>query len=551
MFFKHLDYLSPSITFYHQGELSHSSIVSGIISVFSFLILLCFMVYYFLDFLQRNNPTSFYYSCFVDDADIFPFNASSFFHFISLITDENNLIDEGVNFKNFRIIGFDTYYQAYLYEKNLSKLDHWLYGYCNNESDTKGISNLIKYDFFEKSACIRKYFNSSEQKYYDTGDSKFKWPVIAHGTYHPENKLYSIIIERCHNDTVNLILGDNTYCNTVEQIEKSFGLKSAAHLYFIDHYVNVLNYKNPFVKYFYQIENVMKSENYPINHLNINPSLIKSHNGIIFDNIKKEISYSYDRHDMLSYINEDEEIKIYTGYYFWLKNSMNYYERSYKRIQDVISSIGGIFQFIKVVSFFINSLYNEYIVLIDTEELLFSSIYSEENNKKEVIKTENSKNKIKDLEKNNINNHLKKSSDRNIITNDNSGKKRDDKELSKSNVSIIEKYKDNFNDKAQNKSKLNKINNIDINKKKQNEEKENIKNEGNGKKNFWSFLLFKLSCEKKNTSFKIYKDFRVKIISENHLIRNHLNIYNLLKISEKKRNFRRNSYKLKDLINLI
>ena len=123
--------------------------------------------------------------------------------------------------------------------------------------------------------------------------------------------------------------------------------------------------------------------------------------------------------------------------------------------------------------------------------------------------------------------------------------------MSKSNVSIIEKYKDNFNDKAQNKSKLNKINNIDNNKKKQNEEKENIKNEGNEKKNFWSFLLFKLSCEKKNTSFKIYKDFRVKIISENHLIRNHLNIYNLLKISEKKRNFRRNSYKLKDLINLI
>ena len=69
--------------------------------------------------------------------------------------------------------------------------------------------------------------------------------------------------------------------------------------------------------------------------------------------------------------------------------------------------------------------------------------------------------------------------------------------------------------------------------------------------NFWNFFLFKLSCERKKSMFKIFKKFRIKIISEEHLIRNHLNIYNLLRVTEKKRNFKRYSYQLKDLINLV
>ena len=47
------------------------------------------------------------------------------------------------------------------------------------------------------------------------------------------------------------------------------------------------------------------------------------------------------------------------------------------------------------------------------------------------------------------------------------------------------------------------------------------------------------------------KHDHVKHSSEEHLIKNHLNVYNLLRINEKKRNFRRNSYQLKDLTKLI
>ncbi len=69
--------------------------------------------------------------------------------------------------------------------------------------------------------------------------------------------------------------------------------------------------------------------------------------------------------------------------------------------------------------------------------------------------------------------------------------------------------------------------------------------------NFWNFIVYKLSFGNKNNSFQKYEIFRKKIISEEHMIKNHLNVYNLLRVNEKKKNFRRNSYQLNDLIKLI
>ena len=70
---------------------------------------------------------------------------------------------------------------------------------------------------------------------------------------------------------------------------------------------------------------------------------------------------------------------------------------------------------------------------------------------------------------------------------------------------------------------------------------------------FYKFLLYKLSCDRKNKYYSVYHNFRIKIISEEHFIRSHLNVYNLLRISEKKRNKikKRFSYQINDLINLI
>ena len=107
-------------------------------------------------------------------------------------------------------------------------------------------------------------------------------------------------------------------------------------------------------------------------------------------------------------------------------------------------------------------------------------------------------------------------------------------------------------------------NNLSISKEKVNINSEKLNTKFNNKKfryidttkkleltNFFYYLIFLITCRKKKNYFNFYREFRMKIISEEHLIRNHLDIYNLLKVTERKRNYKRNSYQLNDLIKLI
>jgi hypothetical protein len=119
-------------------------------------------------------------------------NSSSLFHFISVASKKSDFTNDGIDFSLFKIVGIEDYFENYLSENNLSHYNHWLYGKCNSKIDTEGLGNLIQFEFFERCACIRKFFNKEEQKYYNVGDSNFRWPVIAHGTYSKNNKLYNI-----------------------------------------------------------------------------------------------------------------------------------------------------------------------------------------------------------------------------------------------------------------------------------------------------------------------------------------------------------------------
>ena len=541
MIFKQLDYLSPSITFYYKGFLSHPSIVSGILSILSFLLILLMSLHFSLDIILRRNPTAFYFNRYVEDVEKFPLNSSSIFHFISLALDENNLVNKGVDFKSFRIIGLETYFQVYLDDKNLSNHNHWLYGFCNNESDTEGIGHLINHDYFNKCACIRKYFDSKKQRYYDTNEPEFRWPSISVENPNQNTSFYTLFLERCEEKTINLILGEGSHCKNADEINKTIGFNSGVYLYYINNYIDVLNYKNPNRKFFETIVNSIQANSYSMNHLNFNPSLIKTHHGIIFDKVKEELSHSFDRNDAFIYNNDDT---IYSVYYFWLKNRMNYYERTYKRLQDIISSIGGINQFITFVAFYINKIYNHYIVLSDTEKLLNSSIYHE---RKRYVKKPKEMNKIKKLPTSKENKELKKQISANYgINNEKSNNKNDENAKVKDNSKTAEYFiiDSGNNNKSQ-------IEERKTNKKKEGDNIHSSKEKN--KKNFWSFILYKSSCEKKYYSlFKIYQNFRNKIISEEHLIKNHLNIYNLLRVNERKMNSKRRfSYQFKDLIKLV
>ena len=178
---------------------------------------------------------------------------------------------------------------------------------------------MINYNFFEKSACIKKYYSKKSKKYYDIRDTIFEWPEIAYGTFNENNKVYGLFIQKCNNDTIKEILGEEYQCKTNEELEKYFNIQGSRiiHLYFINNYINALNCENTNNQFLYRIENPFTKDQYASNDININPTLVRSHNGLILDNVREDITYIFDRKDVYIGINKGKN--IYIPYNFFKK----------------------------------------------------------------------------------------------------------------------------------------------------------------------------------------------------------------------------------------
>ena len=514
MFLKKIDFISPQITLFYKGSLSHSSIISGIISLIFCFIIICISVYYFLMLIyrERDSPKVTNNHQYIEDAGIFPLNSSSFFHFISFSGSYNHEYYDNFDFTIFNLIGLETYFQNYENDKDPKKYNHWLYGFCDKEIDIKGIENLVTHQFFTKSACIRKYYDSSSDKYYEIGDKNFRWPILAHGTFNPQQQFYSLILIKCEQDILDIILGKGYKCKNGEEIEKISNNRGEVHFNFIDHYVDILKYKEPIKKYFNRIENTIDLDNYSINNINFNPILINTQNGIIFNHYENAKSYYFDRNDVFIKLIKGN---IYMAYYLWLKNNENYYERIYKTTTDVLSSIGGVSNAIIFIVHIINKVINQYTALKDIKSILTSSNL----NIDEIVKP----NTIIQF-KNNSSKNL-----RNI--GDNSTKKNFEKAniSSRTNIEII--YKNIALDKEvrKEKKKNNSVNNENIGK------NFNIRYDYNKLKEkiiFWKFLIYKSSCGKKYNYLQFYEKFRKKIISVENLIQNNIKINGILKLKD-------------------
>ena len=102
--FKTIDFLAPEITLYHKGELFHYSILSGIISLISIILIIASGVYFSRPFIWRKNPTTYIYENYVDKNDIYSINSTSFEHFMTMTSyNLSNLLE--FDFNSFRVVG--------------------------------------------------------------------------------------------------------------------------------------------------------------------------------------------------------------------------------------------------------------------------------------------------------------------------------------------------------------------------------------------------------------------------------------------------------------
>ena len=166
MIFKKLDMLSPPITLFFKGDNSHSSIFSGILTIVAYVIIFIFGVYYSLEFIQKKNPSGFFFDRYTEDSGEYTLNSSSIFHYIELRYSSNNNLLSPIDLNMIRIIGLENITIDSYPTTNLINTPHWLYGLCNNNTDTENIGYLITEESFFSCACIRKYYNPKTKSFF-------------------------------------------------------------------------------------------------------------------------------------------------------------------------------------------------------------------------------------------------------------------------------------------------------------------------------------------------------------------------------------------------
>ena len=587
MFIKKLDILSPPITLFFSGEPSNSSIFSGILSITSYLLIVVAAFYYALKFINRDSPKAYFVNRYVEDAGNFPVNATQMFHFIQ-IEDPSVKKKLPFDYASFRIVGFDSIF-AGDYSSDPSIIEtiaHWVYGNCNNNSDTKGIGYLITQDYYEQSACIRKYYDVSKKTYYETGEEGFRWPVIEKGCSNPKRTYYGLVMQRC-DMTSSLIREQGPECKTSSEIDEVIA-KSSFNFEIIDHYADILNYEKPFTKYLYEVTSEIANNYFAVQHLNFNPANILTHNGFFFDNQVKEEAYIFTQNDKQNIEGNIHGCLI--GVFYWMQNTLQYYERNYDRIQDILSNIGGISRTVSTVAFLLNLLVNNYIVLLNTEEFVlnterenFSSrdmshkptILRKEDNilfpprrrPYQIRKEPNRNDSNQQQQSTNYQKLMKDGVD--IYSNINS--RNDNIGLNKNTYSKNSGTVNNYNNDTskegvENNYINNKVENIGRYGNRKNQRRGYKREEFNSKsmitKNtkdenitqkkedlerplenqnfkYCAYLKYLICCKRNNKNISYYEEFRAKMLSEENIIQSYLDIYKLLKVSniEKRKSF--------------
>ena len=196
---------------------------------------------------------------------------------------------------------------------------------------------------------------------------------------------YGVYIQKCQNNT-NI---NNNNCYSSTGIELFLKKVIGYEIYFIDHSVNVENYKKPIITSIHRITSEINDESYVLNHLNFHPVSIRTNDGLILDNNKEDTTFNFDVNEKITHINSNKG--ILGTFNFWMQNTIDTYERTYKKIQDIAGGVDGIVQILFLVIKLINNIFfNNYQELCDFNNELHWNL-DMKNKRKKFININNDK----------------------------------------------------------------------------------------------------------------------------------------------------------------
>ena len=369
--FANIDFLSPPITLFHLGKRTHTSRIGA--TLFIILLIICFSFATFLiyNLVSHKQMTYIFHKKFEYEAGYYSFNSSSVFHFIQIFAPDNGGYFD--KFDSRYIRAYTTYAKSNLTYDNLHLFDHWVFAQCRNNVDDEGLdpSLFTNVENFTNGVCIRYFYNSKERKYYSFGADGFKWPYLEHGMAQRNNIYLTTIIQKCSNDSViNEIFGQ---CPSQKEIDDYLSKYFGIYLYFTDTQIDPTNFKKPVTQFLQVVSTgIGTSQAYVECHIHFSPVRILTKIGSIFGKSSEMNSFYFDFNRKGSASNDGQKYFTLTRYYHLMQNNVQIYERRYNNFFDILSEIGGIAQFIFYFFYWINYVYNLFIVDADTNSMFFS-----------------------------------------------------------------------------------------------------------------------------------------------------------------------------------
>ena len=485
MFFKKFDFLSSEITLFYHGKDNHSSIFSGILSILMAIFVIFLIGYLSIDVIAKQHPTSFYFTKFIEEIDDYPLNSSSLFHYVSLYNSDNHEI--GIDTKAINVVGVSINDGVFTEDNDISKYSHWIYEYCefNDLGQFNSTYTQAQIDNLTNSLCISKYYDKDTQTVISKNDDGFFWPTLAHGASQHNNFEYGLYFQRCQNNSI--INGNNCYSKSQQDayIRTAIGYE----IYFIDHSIDVEQYNEPIIYSVHRITSELNSASFVLNHLNFHPVVVRTNDALFFDNLKTQISYNFDYNEKIT--QNIDDYNILGCFYFWIQNTIDTYDRSYKKIQDVAGGIDGILEIAMLIVKFVNYFFfNGYQEIIDFNEELNKN----DNNKKRLKINKSYFNTIENQR--NISRKKSKNLDEQVV----SASRNVSKSLVRRNLPFITNGDNNS-------ISISRVNNMKI-----------INKEKTRKKIKWIYYILTVSKLRKYQYIEKLQDKREEFISEEKII---------------------------------
>ena len=379
MFLKKVDLISEINSIYYKGNKQHVSKIGGFLTIVVYLTIAFFSVYFSIDTVYKQNPTSYFFKKFTPDVG-FLFLNSTMFHFIQLLDpDDNVVMDES----SWMIFGTETYIDKYLNDFNITEESHWNYGPCN-ENDDLEFKSINEDKQYLKSWCVKGYWDSELGKYYKQTDIEYIPPYVAHGTgcKTEKNIGYGVYVAKCQNTPFR------TNCKSLQEINEEFKKLLRIKVSVIDNNFDVTMYHSPVVPYFLDIKNHLTGETITHNNLNFNPVFIQTNDGLVFNTNKTSISYRLDFNEKLIYDRGNSS--LLSGWYFLITNLGETYTRTYPKFQEAIANVGGTLKAFLIMAQVLNYLFNHWTIILDIQleceklDLDYSFFGKEDDSKKNI-----------------------------------------------------------------------------------------------------------------------------------------------------------------------